>query len=88
MYPDAGRASTADKLIFMGFYEELAVMINSRLLTADLAYWTIGVDAAKFFEKENSWHGDKTWTLFNSFALQAAARQNVLSTEEIARLGF
>jgi len=66
-------ASTNDKLTFMGFYEELALMIQSRLMEDNLAYWTMGVDAVSFYDKEQAFHDEPTWKLFNSFAQKAKA---------------
>jgi hypothetical protein len=80
--------SAADKFVFMGFYEELAIMINSGLMNPDLAYWTIGLDAATFYDNEPTWHNDRTWTLFNSFALKVKARYDEIEQTEIAGLRF
>ena len=80
--------SEADKFTFMGYYEELAVMINSGLMNADFAYWTIGLDAVNFYNKEQGYHKDRTWTLFNRFARKAEARFGKMSEQEIISLKF
>ena len=80
--------SEADKFAFMGFYEEIAIMINSRLISADLAYWTIGLDASNFYNTEQAYRNDRTWTLFNSFAQKVAARYHEISPKEITELKF
>jgi hypothetical protein len=75
LYPDQydgaeaklATASTNDKLNFMGFYEELAIMVNSKIMIPEAAYYTFGVDAVEFWEKEGQWRYDPTWKLFNSF---------------------
>jgi hypothetical protein len=80
--------SEADKFAFMGFYEEIAIMINSGLISADLAYWTIGLDASNFYNTEQSYRNDRTWTLFNSFAQKVGARYREISSKEISELKF
>jgi hypothetical protein len=60
-------ASTNDMLNFMGFYEELAIMVNSEIMQPELAYYTFGVDAVHFWNAEKRWHDDRSWKLFNSF---------------------
>ncbi|MGA8699420.1 MAG: hypothetical protein WB689_37455 [Xanthobacteraceae bacterium] len=88
-YPDQqANVSKADKFVFMGFYEEIAIMINSGLISPDLAYWTIGLDAANFYEIEPAFRDDRTWTLFNSFARKVATRYPEISPREIAELKF
>lgn len=76
------------KFVFMGFYEEVAVMVNSRLMDPDMAYWTLGQDAAFFYNVEKTWHADKTWTLFNTFAQEVAARCPRISEAEIVGMKF
>jgi hypothetical protein len=89
MYPgQQANVSEADKFAFMGFYEEIAIMINSGLISADLAYWTIGLDASNFYNIEHAYHDDRIWTLFNSFAQKVAARFDKISPKEIAELKF
>jgi hypothetical protein len=95
LYPDQqapskeqAQVSDSDKFTFMGYYEELAIMINSGLMNPDFAYWTIGLDAVTFFDKEPAYHDDRTWRLFSSFAQKAKARYNEMSDEQIASLRF
>jgi hypothetical protein len=76
LYPDfygegekpAAPASMNDKLNFMGFYEELEIMIRSRLMNRELAYYTFGVDALTFWNEETQFHNEPAWLLFKSFA--------------------
>jgi hypothetical protein len=66
-------ATTNDKLYFMGFYEELEIMLRSDLLAPQVAYYTFGVDALDFWTKETErvpkpdWIEGPTWELFRSF---------------------
>jgi hypothetical protein len=88
-YPDQQvQVSEGDKFVFMGFFEEIAIMINSGLISRDLAYWTIGLDAANFYNTDQTYRNDRTGTLFNSFAQKVRARFPEISLEEIAELKF
>jgi hypothetical protein len=69
-------ATIKDKLDFMGFYEELAIMVNSGILRDDAAYYTFGIDAVEFYNKASEWQTDPVWKLFNSFAQNAQAFQD------------
>jgi hypothetical protein len=93
------RPSAYDLQNFMEFFEEIAVMINSGLMNPDLASYTIGIDAARFYDTETQFHNDPYWTLFNSFAQRMKARFNPTATEpravrktltkkEVEELGF
>ena len=73
---------------FMGFFEEVAIMINSGLMSDDLAAYTIGIDAARFYDTVPTYHGDRYFLLFNSFALRMKKRFETLTEREIAALRF
>ena len=96
MYPDQyphhkvrlTEVPTGQKYVFMSFYEEVAVMVNSGLMSSDMAYWTLGLDASNFYNMEETWHGDRTWALFNSFAQKVAARYPKISEAEIEGMKF
>jgi len=60
-------ATTKNKLDFMGFYEELALMVNSGIMRPEAAYYTFGVDAVEFWNEVRDWHNDPTGALFNAF---------------------
>jgi hypothetical protein len=45
----------------MGFYEELALMVNSEIMRPEAAYYTFGVDAVEFWNEVRDWHNDPTW---------------------------
>jgi len=83
------QVTTNDKLNFMGFYEELAIMVNSQIMTPEAAYYTFGVDAVEFWQKEASWHGDDSFKLFNLFVEGADKFQKkTLKTFDVANLYF
>ncbi|WP_445216195.1 hypothetical protein ACKWRH_28300 [Bradyrhizobium sp. Pa8] len=73
---------------FMGFFEEIAIMINSGLMSDDLAAYTIGIDAARFYDTVTTYHGDPYFRLFNSFALRMQNRFRTLAETEISALRF
>ncbi|MAU10041.1 MAG: hypothetical protein CL607_09490 [Anaerolineaceae bacterium] len=66
----------ADKRRFLGFYEEIALMMNSGLVRKELAHYMFGYDAIRCLESEHFWVGaapdldSKYWILFNTFAKQ------------------
>jgi hypothetical protein len=98
LYPDHYRvdnekdplpATRKNKLDFMGFYEELALMVNSGIMRPDAAYYTFGVDAVEFWKKEQDWHDDPNWELFNSFVQSVQSFQkDRLKNLDVAKLGF
>jgi hypothetical protein len=73
---------------FMGFFEEIAIMINSELMSDDMAAYTIGIDAARFYDRVPTYHGDSYFRLFNSFALRMQKRFRTLTDAEITALRF
>ncbi|MET4721662.1 hypothetical protein ABIF63_005768 [Bradyrhizobium japonicum] len=73
---------------FMGFFEEIAIMINSGLMGDDLAAYTIGIDAARFYDTVTTYHEERYFLLFNSFALRMQERFKTLSEAEIKSLRF
>jgi hypothetical protein len=83
-----GMPSDYEMQQFMGFYEEIAIMINSRLMSTDLAAYTFGIDAAKFYDVVTKYHNDPNFRLFNSFAPRMKERLRTLSKTEIENLRF
>jgi hypothetical protein len=50
--------SEFEKHLFMTFFEELAVMINSNLIGDNFAAYNIGIDAVRFHKFEKKYHDD------------------------------
>jgi hypothetical protein len=93
LYPDQyasppAAASIKDKLTFMGFYEEVAMMVRANIIKPSVAYWTLGLDAATFWDQEMDWHDDDTWWIFNQFAQEAKAYYEARTIEKIRRMTF
>ena len=63
-------AALKDKLNFMAFYEEVAMMVRANIMKPEVAYWTLGFDAVTFWDKETEFHDEQTWWTFNEFAQQ------------------
>jgi hypothetical protein len=64
---------------FMEFFEEIALMINSRLMSFDLAAYPVGSDWVRFYEMVTTHHDNQLFRLFNSFALRMKERIGTLS---------
>ncbi len=70
------------KLKFLGFYEELALMVNSRLIKKEVAFYMFAYHAIRIWESKNFWFFDDTgdntirevnresiyWSLFKKFS--------------------
>jgi hypothetical protein len=74
--------------LFMAFFEEIAVMINSDLMSDDLAAYNIGIDAARFYDVVDAYHDDRYWVLFNSFAKKMKRRFDELTEIKINALAI
>jgi hypothetical protein len=86
--PDLPKPSDYELKQFMIFFEEIAIMINSGLMRDDVAAYTIGIDAARFYDTVNTYHRDEYFRLFNSFALRMQERYRTLTDNEIWALHF
>jgi hypothetical protein len=85
---EAHTPSEFEMHLFMAFFEELAVMINSKLMRDDLAAYNIGIDAVRFYEVVEKYHDEKMWLLFNSFAKRMTRRFEELNDGQIADLSI
>jgi hypothetical protein len=71
-----------EKRAYLTFFEEIAVLKNSRLINGDLAYYMFGYYATKCLESESFWSGmnknDIFWNAFLRFAtdMQTRLRSN------------
>jgi hypothetical protein len=60
---------------FLGFFEEIAISVNSDVMDAKVAFYMFGYYAIRCWKSENFWLGDKMleknsvyWSLFEAFA--------------------
>lgn len=64
--------SVQEKRNFVGFLEEVALMVNSGLIRRDVAHYMFGYYVLLCHKSQNFWSGlDRTsqyWTVFRSFA--------------------
>jgi hypothetical protein len=62
------------KLEFLGFYEQVALMLNSNLIGREVAHYMFGYYASRCFDSVNFWKGEDRdspyWSLFRHFAQQ------------------
>lgn len=72
--PALAEIALQDRIFFLGLYEQVAIMLNSKLMRKELAHYMFGFYAVKALESEHFWsdgHLDKKnpyWTVFRSFA--------------------
>lgn len=63
-----------DKIDFLGFFEEIALMVNSRLIRKEVAHYMFGYYAITCWDNEHFWSNidRKTlyWSLFRDFVEQ------------------
>ena len=81
--PRLRKYSTADRAHLLGVFEELALMLNSRLVTKHVAHYMFGYPALLCWQSKNFWHGldreNPYWALFRDFASQMKAVQDSFS---------
>lgn len=67
-----------EKRAYLTFFEEIAVLKNSGLISADLAYYMFGYYASKCLESQNFWSNinkqDIFWNVFLRFATEMQSR--------------
>jgi hypothetical protein len=69
--PKLAEISNKDKIEFLGLYEEVALMMNSKMIRPAVAHYMFGYYAILCSESKNFWiNEDRSspyWTLFNNF---------------------
>jgi hypothetical protein len=72
---DLESADYTEKHNFLGFFEELAISVNSRVMSEEVAFYLFGYYAIRCWRSENFWVGDMMidkesiyWLLFRDFA--------------------
>ena len=60
------------KLKFLGFYEQVALMLNSKLIEPEVAHYMFGYYAVRCIDSVNFWKGEDKespyWALFRYFS--------------------
>jgi hypothetical protein len=63
-----------DKRELLGFFEEIAIMLNSGVTRKEVAHYMFGYYAIRCWESDDFWQGvnrdSPYWALFKNFALQ------------------
>jgi len=76
--PELRNIERKERQKFLGFYESIAIMYNSKILRPDIAHYMFGYYAIRCNESEHFWHDmDKDsgyWDLFRTFALEMRKR--------------
>jgi hypothetical protein len=77
--PRIADSSIQERRNFVGFLEEIALMVNSRLIRPEVAQYMFGYYVLLVARNEAFWsglkRGDVYWTLFDHFAEQMAAME-------------
>ena len=65
--------SFEEKRAYIAFFEEIALLTNSKLIKPDVAYYMFGYYAVKCLSSENFWRGfankaDIHWIIFMNFS--------------------
>lgn len=72
--PTLKEESVQEKRNFVGFLEEVALMVNSRLIKREVAHYMFGYYVVLTSKSENFWHGldreSQYWTVFREFAAE------------------
>jgi hypothetical protein len=75
--PGIAECSIQERRNFVGFLEEIALMVNSRLIKLEVAQYMFGYYVLLVARNDLFWkglrHGDVYWTLFDQFAKQIEA---------------
>lgn len=77
--PEIANSSIQERRNFVGFLEEIALMVNSRLIRLEVAQYMFGYYVLLVARSDHFWkglqRGDVYWTLFNRFAQEVAERE-------------
>ncbi|MFA7241717.1 MAG: hypothetical protein WC091_16520 [Sulfuricellaceae bacterium] len=70
--PELAFISFEEKRAYLTFFEEIALLKNSRLINEDVAFYMFGYYAIKCYESENFWfdvvNKEIYWSVFLAFA--------------------
>ena len=87
--PEIATSSIQERRNFVGFLEEVALMVNSKLIRLEVAQYMFGYYVLLVSRSEPFWHnlerGDIYWTLFNRFAEEMARMEKLPSSPKMLR---
>jgi len=72
-----------EKRDLLGFFEEVALMLNSSLIRTEVAHYMFGYYAIRCWRSENFWKGvnrdSPYWSLFRDFAVRMERRERAVA---------
>ena|ERR1700737_4651808 len=75
--PALEASSHTEKHNLLGFFEEIAISVNSKVMSGEVAFYLFGYYVIRCWRSKNFWKGEKMiskesiyWALFRSFALR------------------
>lgn len=74
-----------DKYYFLGFYEQIAVAMNSGLIKENVAHYFFGYFALKCWESDNFWHLDQNEAIDKDAYYWATFKKFVTKMKEIEK---
>lgn len=81
--PKLETISFKDKRSLLGFFEEVALMMNSGLIRPEVVHYMFGYYAIQCWDSKHFWSGVNRqsyyWSLFKDFALQMKDREKKLN---------
>jgi len=86
--PAVQATSFKDRRDLLGFFEEVALLVNSRVIRREVAHYMFGYYAIRVWENDDFWHGvnraSPYWALFRHFAedMQAIERNFVFENKK------
>ncbi len=87
--PSIATSSVQERRNFVGFLEEIALMVNSRLIRPEVAQYMFGYYVLLVSRSEPFWQslerGDIYWTLFNRFADEMARLEKLPGSQKALR---
>lgn len=87
--PSVAHAPVQDRRNFVGFLEEVALMVNSRLVRPDVAHYMFGYYVGLVDSSDAFWEGlerdSAYWTVFRRFAADLRGRDTAGHTSVLTR---
>jgi hypothetical protein len=80
-----------DKRYFLGFFEQIALMMNSKLISVEVANYMFGYYAIRCWDTDEFWENMKQekhechWSLFKDFVEQMKSQDKILKRETEAK---
>jgi hypothetical protein len=83
--PELEKHDYTSKHNFLGFFEEIAISVNTKVMSSEVAYYMFGYYAIRCYHSANFWKGAKMlskdsiyWSLFRQFATEMEVMEKKL----------